>query len=134
MLPYYRHAGIGVIPWSPLARGLLTRPRPAAGVVQSDDTARSKSDTYSPTLYDTDSDWNVVDAVERVAKARGVTMAEVALAWVLGRPGVAAPIVGAAKLEHLDAAVRALDLELSEDEVSALEQPYRPHPVKGHTF
>jgi len=133
MLPCCRHAGLGVVPWSPLARGLLARPRPPGGSVQCDDTARSKSDTYSPTLYDTESDWDVVDAVERVAKARGVTMAEVALAWLLSRPGVTAPIVGATKLAHLDTAIRALDLELSEDDVAALERPYRPHAVKGYT-
>jgi aryl-alcohol dehydrogenase-like predicted oxidoreductase len=134
MLPLCRHAGIGVIPWSPLARGLLARPRPAGGTVQTDDTARSKSDTYSPTLYDTEGDWDVVEAVDRIARARGVTMAEVALAWLLGRPGVTAPIVGATKLEHLDTAIRALDLSLSDEEVSALERPYRPHAVKGYTF
>jgi aryl-alcohol dehydrogenase-like predicted oxidoreductase len=132
MIPLCRHEGIGLIPWSPLARGLLTRPKPASGTARSDDTARSANDTYSPTLYDQSGDWEVVDAVERVAAARGVTMAEVALAWVLGRPGVTAPIVGATKLEHLEAAIRAVDLALSAEEAAALEAPYRPHPVKGH--
>jgi aryl-alcohol dehydrogenase-like predicted oxidoreductase len=99
--------------------------------VQSDDTARSKSDTYSPALYNTEGDWEVVDAVERVAKARGVAMAEVALAWLLGRPGVTAPIVGATKIEHLETAIRALDLTLSADEVASLEAPYRPHAIRG---
>jgi aryl-alcohol dehydrogenase-like predicted oxidoreductase len=122
-----------VIPWSPLARGLLTRPRPAGGSAQSDTTARSKSDTYSPALYNTEGDWEVVDAVERVAKARGVAMAEVALAWLLSRPGVTAPIVGATKLEHLETAIRALELTLSDEEIAQLEAPYRPHAIRGYT-
>jgi aryl-alcohol dehydrogenase-like predicted oxidoreductase len=131
MMPLCRHAGLGVIPWSPLARGLLTRPKPADAAVRTDATARSRSDDYSPKLYDTEGDWDVVDAVERVAAARGVSMAEVALAWLLGRPGVAAPIVGATKIEHLDAAIRALDVTLGDEEVVALEAPYRPHGVRG---
>jgi aryl-alcohol dehydrogenase-like predicted oxidoreductase len=131
MIPLCLHEGVGVIPWSPLARGLLGRPRPADAQVRSGGTARAASDSYSPHLYDTPSDWDVVDAVEGVAKLRGATMAEVALAWLLGRPGVSAPIVGATKLEHLDTALRALDLALSDDERAALEAPYRPHAVRG---
>src|SRR6185312_14207168 len=101
MIPLCRHEGVGLIPWSPLARGLLTRPRPAEAVVRNATTARSSSDEYSPTLYGAEGDWQVVDAVERVAKARGVPMAQVGLAWLLSRPGVAAPIVGATKMAHL---------------------------------
>jgi len=133
MLPLCRHAGLGVIPWSPLARGLLARPKPASRSVQTDATARSKSDAYSPTLYDTEGDWDVVDAVEEIAKNRGATMAETALAWLIGRPGVTAPIVGATKLDHLDAAVRAVDMKLTDDEIGALERPYRPHAIRGFT-
>ena len=131
MNPLCRNAGVGLTPWSPLARGLLARPRPADAAVQHEATARSRSDDYSPKLYDSDGDWEVVDAVEQVAKARGVTMAEVGMAWLMGRPGVVAPIVGATKLEHLDAAIRALDVTLTDDEVAALEAPYRPHGVRG---
>jgi aryl-alcohol dehydrogenase-like predicted oxidoreductase len=131
MMPLCLHEGIGVVPWSPLARGVLTRPRPADSSVRSGRTARSGSDTYSPRLYDDPGDWDVVDAVEKVARERGAPMAEVALAWLLGRPGVVAPIVGATKLEHLESAVRALSLRLSGAEIAALEAPYRPHPVKG---
>jgi 1-deoxyxylulose-5-phosphate synthase len=131
MIPLCLQEGVGVIPWSPLARGLLARPRPADARVGSGSTARAASDTYSPQLYDTPSDWDVVDAVERVAKRRGATMAEVALAWLLGRPGVSAPIVGATKLEHLEAALRAVDLVLSPEEGAALEGPYLPHAVRG---
>jgi aryl-alcohol dehydrogenase-like predicted oxidoreductase len=131
MIPLCLHEGVGVIPWSPLARGLLARPRPADAKVGSGGTARAASDTYSPHLYDTPGDWDVVDAVERVAKGRGATMAEVALAWLLGRPGISAPIVGATKLEHLEAALRAVNLVLSAEEGAALEAPYLPHAVRG---
>ena len=131
MLPLCRHEGVGVIPWSPLARGLLARPRPSDAQIKSGGTARAGSDAYSPQLYDTAGDWDVVDGVERVARDRRVTMAEVALAWLLSRPGVTAPIVGATKPEHLEGALRALDLVLTDEEVAALEAPYRPHPVRG---
>jgi len=131
MLPLCRHEGVGVIPWSPLARGLLARPRPADRQTRSGGTARAEVDTYAPRLYDTAGDWDVVDAVERVARERGVTMAEVALAWLLSRPGVTAPIVGATKPDHLEAALRAVDLDLTVEEVAALEAPYQPHAVRG---
>jgi len=130
MNPLCVNQGIGLIPWSPLARGLLTRPRPANSQVRTPDTARSATDQYSLEIYDSN-DFDVVDAVERVARARNAPMAEVSLAWLLGRPGVAAPIVGATKLAHLDSALRALDLELTPDEITALEAPYKPHPVRG---
>jgi aryl-alcohol dehydrogenase-like predicted oxidoreductase len=133
MVPLCLAEGVGLIPWSPLARGLVTRPRPADAQVRSALTARSKSDDYSEKLYGSTGDWNVVDAVEAVAQARGVTMAEVALAWLLGRPGVTAPIVGATKLAHLESAILALDLTLSADEVAVLEAPYEPHEVRGFT-
>jgi aryl-alcohol dehydrogenase-like predicted oxidoreductase len=110
---------------------MLARPRPADSKVTGAGTVRSLGDGYSVSLYDSPSDWEVVDAVERVAKARGVSTAEVALAWLLSRPGVTAPIVGASKPAHLDAAVRAVDLRLSPDECAALEAPYRPHAVRG---
>jgi len=131
MVPLCLHEGIGLIPWSPLARGLLTRPAPANRQIRTDTTARSASDDYSLTLYDPDTDWDVVDAVERVARARGVSMAEVSLAWLLSRPGVTAPIVGATRPEQLEAAIRAVSLKLSDDERASLEAPYKPHCVKG---
>ena len=132
-----RPEGVGVIPWSPLARGVLARPRPRgasgdASDVLGTDTARAASDTYGRGLYDTPGDAEVVDAVERVAAARGTPMAQVALAWLLARPGVTAPIVGATKLAQLDDAIAALDVTLDADEVATLEAPYRPHAVKGH--
>ena len=131
MVPLCRHKGVGVIPWSPLARGLLARPRPPDSQLKGGGTHRAETDAYSPRLYDSVGDWDVVDAVESVAKARGVTMAEVALAWLMSRPGVSAPIVGATKPEHLEAALRAIYVELTVEEQAALEAPYRPHAVRG---
>ncbi|HVZ47657.1 MAG TPA: aldo/keto reductase [Gemmatimonadaceae bacterium] len=131
MNPLCLAAGIGIVPWSPLARGMLARPRPADSTVAGAGTARSAGDAYSVSLYDDPSDWEVVDAVENVARARGVAMAEVALAWLLARPGVVAPIIGASRPGHLATAVRALGLTLSADECATLEAPYRPHGVKG---
>jgi aryl-alcohol dehydrogenase-like predicted oxidoreductase len=133
MIPLCLDAGVGLVPWSPLARGVLTRPRPATDDVRAGGTARAGSDDYSPRLYDSPADWDVVEAVARVAAARDVDMAQVALAWLLSRPGVMAPIVGATRIEHLDGAIRALDLALTAEESAALEAPYQPHGVKGHT-
>ncbi len=131
MIPLCVSEGIGVVPWSPLARGMLARPRPADARVTSGGTDRARLDAYSEQLYDTPSDWEIVDAVQRVATARGVSMAEVALAWLLARPGVSAPIVGASKLPQLEAAIRATELALTAEECAMLEAPYRPHPVRG---
>jgi len=132
MVPLCLEMGIGLTPWSPLARGLLTRPRPADSGVNSGGTARSTVDAYSPTLYGDEADWRVVDAVERVATERGLPMAQVALAWLLSRPGVVAPIIGATKPEHLEIAIAALSVTLDADARAALEAPYVPHIVKGH--
>ncbi len=129
MLPLCRQEGLGVIPWSPLARGLLagTRRRTEAPA-----TTRAATDAgLASQLYDAKEDWDVVEATVKVASARGVPPAEVALAWLLQQPGVTAPIVGATRLEHLETAVRALDVTLSESECQALEAPYRPHAVRG---
>jgi aryl-alcohol dehydrogenase-like predicted oxidoreductase len=134
MNPLCADEGVGLVPWSPLARGLLARPRPADAKIASAGTARAAGDTYSEQLYDHPADWNVVDALEKVAKARGAAMAEVALAWLLGRPGVVAPIVGSTKEAHLETALRALDIELTADECAALEAPYQPHGVRGFAF
>jgi aryl-alcohol dehydrogenase-like predicted oxidoreductase len=129
MLPLCQAEGIGVMPWSPLARGLL------AGGRRTDargDTARGQSDALTPTLYGQPGDDDVIAAVECVAAARGAAPAEVSLAWLLRQPAVTAPIVGATKVAHLDTALRALELTLTDDEVRALEAPYRPHAVRGH--
>jgi aryl-alcohol dehydrogenase-like predicted oxidoreductase len=128
MHPLCLDEGVGVIPWSPLARGWLTRPR-----AESVDgpTARSRSDAFAQGLYD-ESDYDVVDAVADVADKRGVPMAQVALAWQLSRPVVSAPIIGASKEHHIDDAVAAVDVQLTDSEIASLEEPYRPHPIRGH--
>ncbi len=126
MLPLCAAEGIGVIPWSPLARGRLTRDWAEA-------THRTETDKFGDTLYKhtADADRKVVEAVASVAAARGVPRAQVALAWVMAKPEISAPIVGASKPSHLDDAVAALELELSEEEITALEAPYVPHAVVG---
>ncbi|WP_406193616.1 MULTISPECIES: aldo/keto reductase [unclassified Streptomyces] len=124
MLPLCADQGVGVLPWSPLARGRLTRDW---GTV----TDRSASDNFGSRLY-VDSDRVVVEAVTRVANERGVPRAQVALAWVLHQDTVTAPIIGAARPQHLKDAAAAVELELTEKELEELQQPYAPHPVIGH--
>jgi 1-deoxyxylulose-5-phosphate synthase len=126
MLPLCREEGIGVIPWSPMARGRLTRDWDEA-------SARSETDEFGKTLYaaTAEADRKVVEAVAKVAAARGVPRAQVALAWVLQKPVISAPIIGATKMNHLDDAVAALSLKLTADEIAALEAPYVPHAVTG---
>jgi 1-deoxyxylulose-5-phosphate synthase len=119
--------GIGVLPWSPLARGRLTRPW------QSETTKRSETDRFGNTMYSRteDDDRKVVERLGQIAEKRGVPMAQAALAWLLAKPGVTAPIVGATKPHHLQDALAALSLHLSPEEIAALEEPYHPHPVLG---
>ena len=126
MLPLCRDQGIAVIPWSPLARGRLTRD-------WDDRSARSETDEFGRTLHaaTADADRKVAEAVTRVAAARGVPRARVALAWVLQKPGITAPIVGATKPSHLEDAAAALSVRLTDEEVAALEAPYVPHEVTG---
>ncbi len=126
MLPLCLEEGIGVIPWSPLARGFLAGNRRAE---DRGDTARAKTDTFAHDLYYTDADFAVADRNADVAAQRGVSPAQVALAWLLRQPAVTAPIVGASKMAHLDQAVAALDIALTDDEVRRLEEPYVPHRV-----
>jgi aryl-alcohol dehydrogenase (NADP+) len=126
MLPLCRDEGIGVIPWSPLARGFLAGNRRAA---DRGDTSRARTDTFAHDLYYTDADFVVAERVSEVAAQRGVTPPQIALAWLLRQPGVTAPIVGASKMEHLDQAIAALDVSLSDDEARRLEEPYVPHRV-----
>ena len=126
MLPLCRDAGIGVLPWSPLARGFLARPREKAT------TVRAESDAFAQELYYSEDDYRVVDAVATVADERGVSQARVALAWLLSRPGVSAPIVGATRMEQLEQAVEAAAFALTEEDCVRLEAPYRPHRVLGH--
>jgi aryl-alcohol dehydrogenase-like predicted oxidoreductase len=128
MLPLCQDQGVGVIPWSPLARGVLAGNRTREGERR---TTRANSDAFADTLY-SEADFDVVDRVAEVAAERGVPSAQVALAWLMHRPGVTAPIVGATKPGHLQDALAAEELELSEDEMRRLEEPYVPHPVLGH--
>ncbi|MGZ4688862.1 MAG: aldo/keto reductase [Acidimicrobiia bacterium] len=128
MIPQCLDQGIGVIPWSPLARGVLAGNRTRSG---DKSTTRAQTDPFTDYLY-SEGDFDVVDRVAEVAKERGVAPAQVALAWLLHRPGVTAPIIGATKLGHLEDAIAAEQLELSEDEMKRLEAPYVPHPVLGH--
>ena len=129
MLPLCRDQGVGVIPWSPLARGFLAGNRARAG---GGATARAQSDDFATKLYYRPDDFAVVDRLTEIARARGVPNAQVALAWMLSKPGITAPIVGASKPHHLDDAIAALALTLSAEEIARLEEPYTPHPVLGH--
>lgn len=129
MIPLCLDQGVGCIPWSPLARGLLAGNRERGGERR---TVRAGSDPLAESMYE-DADFDVVDAVRKVASERGVPPARIALAWLMGRPGVAAPIIGATKLGHMDDALAAADIELSAEEAARLEAPYRPHPVLGHS-
>jgi aryl-alcohol dehydrogenase-like predicted oxidoreductase len=124
MIPFCRAEGIGVLPWSPLARGLLAGSRKAG-------TARSKDDDYAYKLYSSADD-RVVDCVAQLAKERGLPPAQIALAWMLHKPGITAPIIGATKPHHLTDAVAAMSVKLSEQEITRLEAEYVPHPVLGH--
>jgi aryl-alcohol dehydrogenase (NADP+) len=130
MIPLCRDQGVGLIPWSPLARGFLAGNR-RAGDQQAGATPRARTDELAQRYYYGEADFAVVEALARVAAARGVSNAQVAYAWLLGK-GVAAPVVGASRLQHLDDAVAATQLVLSADENAALEAPYRAHPVLGH--
>ena len=128
MLPLCAEEGIGVMPWSPLARGMLAGTRTKLG---DESTKRSATDGLDQLWYNESSDWDVIEAVKSVAGERGVQPARVAMAWLLAKPVVSSPIVGATKLAHLDDAVAALDIELSDEEISILEAPYRPRHVIG---
>ena len=124
MLPYCEATGVASIPWSPLARGLVTRDRGAV-------TSRVETDEYAKVLYGT-ANLEILDVVAAIASERGVSRAAVGLAWVSRHPAVTAPIVGFTKPHHLDDALASLDLALTADEVQRLEAPYTPQPVQGH--
>jgi aryl-alcohol dehydrogenase-like predicted oxidoreductase len=126
MLPLCRDQGVGIIPWSPLARGFLAGNRRTA---DRGDTARAATDTIAHKLYYADSDFRIVDRVGELAARRGVSPAQIALAWVLKQPGVTAPIVGASKMPQLDEALAAVDITLTDEECAALEELYEPHRV-----
>jgi 1-deoxyxylulose-5-phosphate synthase len=131
MIPQCIDQGVGVLPWSPLARGFLAGTRTREGERL---TTRAETDPFSDRLYGRPEDFDVVDRLVEVAAERGVPPAQVALAWLLHKPGVTAPIVGATKPGHLEDALAAAELTLSADEIARLEEPYRPHPVLGHGY
>jgi 1-deoxyxylulose-5-phosphate synthase len=138
MIPLCREEKISIIPWSPLARGFLAGNRPRAdadrlrqGFVGQGETVRGKTDASAQRLYHQESDYQVVDRVTDLARKRGVSNAQIALAWMLHKPGVTAPIIGATKPHHLQEAVKALEIHLSEVEIEYLEEPYQPHQVLG---
>ena len=129
MIPQCIDQGVAILPWSPLARGLLAGTRTREGDRL---TTRARTDSFGDSLYTPEVDFAVVDRASEVAGARGVAQAQVALAWLLHKPGVTAPIVGATKLEHLEDALAAVEISLSEDEIARLEEPYVPHAISGH--
>jgi aryl-alcohol dehydrogenase (NADP+) len=129
MLPLCRAEGVGVIPWSPLARGFLAGNRTPD---RSGATVRARSDAFAHEWYFQENDFAVLERVQTLAERRGLRPAQVALAWLLHQPGVTAPIIGASRMEHLEQAVAALEIALDPQELAFLEEPYRPHPVLGH--
>jgi aryl-alcohol dehydrogenase (NADP+) len=128
--PLCRDEGLGLLPWSPLARGFLAGNRKVKG---EGETSRAKTDDFAHKMYYEESDFAVVNRVAEVASKRGVPNAQVALAWLLHQPGVTAPVIGASKPHHLDDALAAVALKLDAGELKSLEEPYRPHPILGHS-
>jgi aryl-alcohol dehydrogenase-like predicted oxidoreductase len=129
MNPLCRDQGIGLIPWSPLARGFLAGNRTKSG----GETSRANTDKYAQDMYYQDDDFAIADRLSQVAKARSLPNMQVALAWVLSKPGISAPIIGASKMPHLEDALTALTIKLSDDEIKQLEELYKPHPILGHS-
>ncbi|MBT3313973.1 MAG: aldo/keto reductase [Anaerolineae bacterium] len=131
MIPLCIDQGIGLIPWSPLARGFLAGKRKREG---GGETSRAQTDQYADEMYFRENDFTIIEQVQEIAKKHGVTNAQIALAWMLSKSHITAPIIGASKMAHLEEAIAALDIVLSEDEVSLLlEEAYQPHPVLGHS-
>ncbi len=130
MIPLCIDQGVGLIPWSPLARGFLAGNRNPEG---GGETSRAKSDQYANEMYFRENDFIVIERVQEIAKKHGVSNAQIALAWMLSKSHITAPIIGASKMKHLEEAIAALDIILSEDEISSLEEAYQPHPILGHS-
>jgi len=130
MNPLCRDQGVGLIPWSPLARGFLAGNRTRE---KSGSTVRARTDDFAQQMYYQPDDFTVADRLQEIAREHNRKPTQIALAWILSRPGMTAPIIGASKMEHLDDAVAALGVKLSDDDVKRLEEPYRPHPILGHS-
>ncbi len=129
MIPLCIDQGVGIIPWSPLARGFLAGNRNKQG----GETTRAKTDDFAKQLYYQDDDFAVADRAGEIANKRGVPNVQVALAWLLAKPGITAPIIGASKPHHLDDAIAALSVKLTGEEIKQLEEPYKPHRILGHS-
>ena len=132
MIPLCLSEGVGLIPWSPLARGFLAGNRKSNEDKQQAETTRARTDAFAHSLYYRASDFTVVDRISEIAQARGVKNAQIALAWILAKPGVSAPIIGASKSYQLEDALAALEIKLTPEEITKLEEPYEPHPILGH--
>jgi aryl-alcohol dehydrogenase-like predicted oxidoreductase len=130
MLPLCQAEGVGVIPWSPLARGFLSGNRARQGY---GDTKRAQTDDFAQSMYYQEADFEIAGRVAELAGRRGVSPAQIALAWLLHKPGVTSPIIGASKIQHLEEAAAALEIRLSDEEMKFLEERYQPHPVLGHS-
>ena len=130
MIPLCKDRGIGLIPWSPMARGFFAGNRKRGG---GGETTRAQSDPFADDLYFREEDFIVADRAAEVAKEHNATGSQIALAWVLSKPHIAAPIIGSSKIEHLDQAIAALDIKLSDEEIKRLEEAYQPHPILGHS-
>ncbi len=130
MIPCCIDQGVAMIPWSPMARGFFAGNRKRGG---GGETVRAKTDPFADQLYFRDEDFIVAESVDKVAKKHGVTGSQIALAWILSKPYITAPIIGSSKMEHLEQSIAALDIKLSEEEIKQLEEHYRPHPVLGHS-
>jgi aryl-alcohol dehydrogenase (NADP+) len=130
MIPFCIDQGVGLIPWSPMARGFFAGNRKRGG---GGETTRSNTDPFANQLYFRESDFTVAERVQKIAEEHGFSGPQIALAWMLHKPHISAPIIGASKMEHLDQAIAALDVKLSEAEIKRLEELYQPHPVLGHS-
>ena len=130
MIPLCIDQGVGLIPWSPMARGFFAGDRTRDGAGK---TSRSNSDPFAKGLYFREEDFTVADRAWEIARGQNVTGSQIALAWILSKPHINSPIIGATKMDHLEQAIAALDISLSEEEIKRLEEPYKPHPILGHS-
>lgn len=130
MIPLCVDQGVGLIPWSPMARGFFAGDRKRDG---GGETSRANTDPFAKGLYFREEDFTVADRAWEIARERGVTGSQIALSWILSKPHIASPIIGATKMDHLEQAIATLEIKLSEDEIKRLEEPYKPHPVLGHS-
>ena len=130
MIPFCIDQGIGLVPWSPMARGFFAGNRSKGG---GGETVRARSDPFADQLYFREEDFTVADRAREIAAEHNASGSQIALAWLLNKPHITAPIIGASKMEHLDQAIAALEIKLSADEIKRLEEPYQPHPVLGHS-